>query len=378
MDNRRTLDKELQETYGESIQELQRADSRSRLEVIRLRKLQIPPLVVKQIVRRVERVEPNRDALVFAKPSTVGGQLVRRSFDLSPSLRGKTVLTQVGDVEIIATDAETVDVYTAATKLAAVYRFDLWAIKAQLATLYSDGEVPEAHLPDLAAQLERHTSNYEVKEEEIEVALALVKPSGFPGREIDAAGTEIYTAEISVPIARESLLLSWQKLIERNGADFGFHFNPYNFDSGPELDFFEQMLRELNLCPDEVEDIYFTGAFTSSNKTDFLIEYRDVDGRWRNYAPDFLIRKKPAKGRQWRKCLIVEIKAVKSRVETDSDFNRDGRGEMAATKEGRKALALKKWTGLNPERLRYEILYVDTTVPDNEFEKARKALNSLD
>jgi type III restriction enzyme len=378
MDNRRTLDKELQETYGESIQELQRADSRSRIEIIRLRKLQLPPLVVKQIVRRVERIEPDGELLAFAKPDTIGGQLVRRSFDLSPSVRGKTVLAQVGDAEVIATDAETVDVYSAATKLAAVYRFDIWNIKAQLAALYPSGEVPEAHLPELAAQLERHTSNYEVKEEEIEVALALVKPSGFPGREIDADGTEIYTAEISVPVAREALVLSWQKLVEQNGAGFGFHFNPYNFDSGPELDFFEQMLRELNLRPDEIEDIYFTGAFTTSNKTDFLIEYRDVDGRWRNYAPDFLIRKKPTNGRKWGKCLIVEIKAIKSRVETDGDFDRDARGEAAATKEGRKALALKKWTGLNPERLRYEILYVDTSVPDNEFEKARKALNSLD
>lgn len=217
-----------------------------------------------------------------------------------------------------------------------------------------------------------------MKEEQIEVALALVKPGGFPGRELNADGTEIYTAEISVPIGRESLLLSWHKLIEQNGAGFGFHFDPYNFDSKPEAEFFERMLKHLNLQPAEIEDIYFTGAFTSSNKTDFLIEYRDVDGRWRNYAPDFIIRKKPAKGRKWGKCLIVEIKATNHRVTTEQDIERDARGEPAATKEGRKALALTKWTGLNPDPLKYEILYVGETVPDDEFDKARTSLAQLD
>jgi hypothetical protein len=33
------------------------------------------------------------------------------------------------------------------------------------------------------------------------------------------------------------------------------------------------MLSQLKLMPDEVEDIYFTGALTDPAKTDFFIEY---------------------------------------------------------------------------------------------------------
>ena len=140
MDNQRTLDKELQETYGESIQDLQRASTSSRTATIRLRKLHFPPLVVKQLVRRVEKDEPDGTPLAFEKPEAEAGQLVRRSFDLSPSVTGRGVLAQHGDAETIDTAPETVDVYSAATKLAVVYRFDLWTIKAQLAALYPDGE----------------------------------------------------------------------------------------------------------------------------------------------------------------------------------------------------------------------------------------------
>ena len=41
-DNRRTLDKELTETYGETIRDLERAQGESRTALIRLRKLQHP------------------------------------------------------------------------------------------------------------------------------------------------------------------------------------------------------------------------------------------------------------------------------------------------------------------------------------------------
>ena len=34
----------------------------------------------------------------------------------------------------------------------------------------------------------------------------------------------------------------------------------------------------LNLRPDEVEDIYFTGALTDPAKTEFFVEYKDDKG----------------------------------------------------------------------------------------------------
>jgi len=64
-----------------------------------------------------------------------------------------------------------------------------------------------------------------------------------------------------------------------NEGNFGFHYTPYNFDSNPEKDFFEQMLRALNQRPEDVEDIYFTGALTDPGKTDFYVEYKDDKGK---------------------------------------------------------------------------------------------------
>ena len=39
-------------------------------------------------------------------------------------------------------------------------------------------------------------------------------------------------------------------------GELGFHYTPYDFDSNPEKNFFEQVLTELDVHPDEVEDIY--------------------------------------------------------------------------------------------------------------------------
>ena len=160
----------------------------------------------------------------------------------------------------------------------------------------------------------------------MEVALALVKPEGFD-RTLDAAGTEIYTVDISYPVDRESLLLKfedWREKWDGRSSGFGFHYSPYNLDSNPEKSFFEQLLESIGLHPDNVEDIYFTGALTDPRKTDFYVEYKDDDGKWHRYTPDFIIRRTDGK------CLIVEIKAERDR---DHAVN----GAM-----GRKAMALRQ------------------------------------
>ena len=101
-------------------------------------------------------------------------------------------------------------------------------------------------------------------EEEVEVALALIKLKSFSKEQNRG----------------------WYK------KEFGFHYSPYNFDSNPEKDFFIDL---LNKDPADVEDIYFTGAITDPNKTDFIFEYKGRDGRWHNYTPYFLIKKKNGK-----------------------------------------------------------------------------------
>lgn len=353
-ENEKTLERELEETYGETVRDLERAATASRRERITLRKIKLPPLVVRQIVRRVERIEQDGGALSLTRPAGAGGGTLRRqSFDLSDA--GRTPLAASGSEEIIETAAKTIDPYTAATKLAAVYRVDFWTIKNQLASLYPDGNVPQAHLDDLARQIERQTSAYRIVEEPIEIALALVKPEGFD-KATGEDGVDVYTAEISYPVGKEHLLKRWEDFQNKNPGGYSFHYTPYNFDSQPEAEFFEDVLRDLNQSPSEVEDLYFTGALTGAGKTDFRIEYRDVDGRWRDYTPDFIIRLKSGR------CLIVEIKAKRHETETTLDLARDDKGEPTATTEGSKAAALRKWTNLNPDRLKYQIHYVDNAI----------------
>jgi type III restriction enzyme len=163
------------------------------------------------------------------------------------------------------------------------------------------------------------------------------QPSFKPTREDD--GNVVYTAEITYQKGKEHLLLSWKDLVVRNAGDFGFHYDPYNLDSSPEKDFFVQMLGAINLEPEQVEDIYFTGGLHDPRKTDFYVEYKGVDGRWHRYSPDFVIRREDGR------CYIVEIK--------DARF----RDDAVDGENGRKAAAVKKWVGLNPEELRYEMIF---------------------
>lgn len=217
--------------------------------------------------------------------------------------------------------------------------------------------MPETHLNALAAQIERETRAYEAEEVQVEEALALIKLDQDGFQREDQDGQVVYIAQINYQVGREHLLLRWQQLAGQNPHDFGFHYDPYNFDSDPEKDFYCQMLAQLDLRPEQVEDIYFTGGLHDPAKTDFLIEYKGIDGRWHPYSPDFLIRRKDGR------CLIVEIKAERERAHPIDGEN------------GAKAMAVQRWAGLNPDLLRYEIIFTATdTVAFNRLAAAKEFL----
>jgi hypothetical protein len=364
MENRSVLDRQLQETYGETISDLDKTGRETRSAVLKLRKIELPPVVVTQIVRTVVPIENvGNTTLAFQKPKNVRTSgLVRSIFTVMEQHSTERVLQQVGDEVKIETEVKQVDKYTAAVQFAEAYRLDIWPLFEELTRLYGkDEDVPLHHMNALANQIEQQMKRYEVKEEKIDVALALVKPDGFI-KSIYPDGTEVYTAEIRYPVERESLLMSF-RAIQDNQGDFGFHYTPYNFDSNPEKSFFEQLLREVNTNPSEVEDIFFTGALTDPNKTDFFVEYKDEKGKWRRYTPDFIIRKKGKKG----KCLIIEIKS-----EHDRDHPLDG-------ENGKKALALRQWEKLNPNRLKYEMIFTASdVVAVNQLKNARDFVQSKD
>ena len=149
------------------------------------------------------------------------------------------------------------------------------------------------------------------------------------------------------------------------GGDFGFHYSPYNFDSLPEKDFLARVLDALRIDAGDIEDVYFTGGL-GRDKTDFVVEYKGVDGRWHPYSPDFLIRRKPRDGGMpgSGKLLIVEIKQERLR-------------KTRPTASGRKAMAVREWARLNPDRIDYEMLFTDTdTVANNDFARVRTFLGA--
>ena len=302
------------------------------------------------------------DSITLTKPKRNGASsLTRQTFTLAEQQATASVLKQVGDTVTIDAAPNMTDAYAAAVGLSARYRLDVWVVYDELRRLYGADDIPLADINAMATQIEKQTMGYEIKEEKVDVALALIKPDGFE-KTTAQDGTECYTCEIVYPKDRERLLLSWEAMKDKNAGDFGFHYSPYDFDSNPEKSFFEQLLDRINLKPEQVEDICFTGALTDPAKTDFFVEYKDDKGKWRRYTPDFVIRKKPGRGRRrgTGRAYIVEIKAERER-----QHPLDGEA-------GRKALAIRKWENLNPDRLRYEMIFTSTdTVPSDRLRDAR-------
>lgn len=353
-DNFGILDRQLQETYGETISDLNRTGQESFRTEIVLQKLPLPKLVFTQTVRTVVRKEGVAEVLNLQAPAGAAVLMKKTTYTMAEQQATYSVLQQVGGSTVILSDDETLDAYSAAVQLSGRYRVDLWQVYDELRRLYGGKPIPALHVEPLAGQVEEQVKQYEVCEEHIEVALALVKPEGFKVTS-DAMGNEVYTTEISFPKDRLDLLLPLDRVTAENPLGFGFHYSPYNFDSGPELSFFEQMLVMLNTSPDEVEDIYYTGGITDPGKTDLYVEYHDEDGKPHRYIPDFVVRKKSQRAGEAGKVLIVEIKKAH-----DKEHPIDG-------EKGRKAMAMHSWESVNPDRLKYEIVFTDadTVTPDD-------------
>lgn len=343
-DNVKILDTQLKETYGESLQLLNSTAQNIRKDRLILRKIEIPPILLKKKIQKVIPIakQLNIAQIQLQRPEAKAGELKRIVYDLKDIPDRKGVLIAKSEDKIVIEEDFT-DTYSFAIELSSLYRIPLMPVYEKLRDLYPDGEVPESHIPDIKRQIEQTVRNYEITEEEVEVALALVRPTGFDKEQKDNQVT--YTTEIIYHKDRENLLQRYGRFKEQNKSwyqlEFGFHYSPYNFDSNPEVDLFQQVLIMLNEDPADIEDVYFTGAITDPAKTDFLFEYKGKDDRWHTYTPDFVIRKKNGK------VLIIEVKMEKFR------------GDDVEGEKGLKALKLQEIQGLNPNRLKYEILFTD-------------------
>ncbi len=352
--NRGILDRQLRETYGESLDQLNERRRMSKRALIRLRKADSSPLPLRRKRRVVVRIDQPQARLAFAPPTISGGSVSVSVFDVGLAAASRRVLRQVGEAVELDIGTDTVDVYTAAQSLAANYRAGEWQLLDALRSAYVDGSVPVAHLDALGRQLEEQLAIYEQRELDEETELAVVKPEGWDEVELD--GAVVRAAEISYPVDKEHLVFGPERISD-NPGDYGFHYTPYNFDSRPEADFFEKVLRLLNMAQADVQEVYFTGAVTDPAKTDLTFAYRDADGRVRHYTPDFLVHSRDGR---W---LLVEVKMTARRDDPVEGVT------------GLKATALQALADQNPEVLAYQMVFADAEVDPRDVTAVRVFLD---
>ena len=228
---------------------------------------------------------------------------------------------------------------------------------AALRQVYETSEVPDHHMDALGQQIEAQRNQYEEAWDEIEVAVALVKADGFELSEVNCK--PVYTARISFDKKNQHLYKTANQTANAAHAlRSSFHYEGYNFDSNPEAEFLDWTLGLLQAHPHQIEGLWFTGGLTDAGKTDLRAEYLGDDGRWHSYTPDFVLRRADGKH------LVVEVKNDKLSPDINADMARHAIGEAAQTLEGRKAVALKRWEQLNPDRLSYHVMFADTALHD--------------
>ena len=328
------LDRQLQETFGEGLDDLNRAKTDTYPVKITLKKLEIEPVLIKKLIQKIVPDNDTSTTLRIEKPKSGDVEGLEKTIYTMSKTQRKGVLVEVDSEKSKPRDVK-IDLYQAAVLLAHTYRLDSLEVFKLLTPLYPDGEMSVVDLELVRLQLEKQVIKYKVTTETIEEALALIKTKGFE-EEIEDGKTS-YVTHIRVNKDNlEKYVLNIDSYKKKAGQIpmFGFHYDPYNFDSEDERAFFEQMLDKLGEDPDNIDDIYFTGALTDREKTDFAFEYKDNKGDWHSYTPDFLIRKKDGKS------LIVEVKGKPYRNE-------------AAEKE------MKQLEAINPDKIKYELLLLE-------------------
>lgn len=356
--NYNTLDKELRETYGSRLADLDTTHADLVSERLVIIKTEIPKLLIRKLVRKVVATQKQVQShqIKFTYPDVISDSDITVTTYLTGNVsEGKVLYASAEQGEHIKS-AQTNDLYTASLLIADNYHLDQFAILKSLRKLYTD-EIPPGHLQPLMKQAENQLSAYEIKTETVEEALAILRMKNADGEDTfqkDESGQ--YYTEIRYTRGNDSNFLHKQATQE-NPKNFGFHYTPYNFDSGPEKDFYLHLLKVLNEKPEDIEDIYFTGALTDPNKTDFCFEYKGNDNKYHFYFPDFILRKKPAKGSKEGKFYIVEIKSER---------------ERAHTIDGEKGFKAQKMTELlqaNKDKFKYEMIFAPgDTIPANKLE----------
>jgi len=374
--NKKTLESQLTETFGTTLKELGATIADRVEKEIILRRPYLPALLIK---KRLVRYCLNPAALVGAPLSLIVPNLAApagaavHTLDIVETANGKTSLHRVdAGADVLVPFTQIFDPYSAAAELAANYHLETREVLTALRHAYGmNGEIPDYHLAALGGQIETQRAQYDEHAEELDVAIELIKVGGFAADEKD--GETVHSALISFSCDRQSLYKTALDFADPDHArSYSFHYEGYNFDSEPEVEFLEWALAQLKNESHQIEGIWFTGGLTDPSKTDLYAEYQGEDQRWHRYTPDFVLRRNDGKH------LIVEIKNYLFQPDIVADFERYCRGEAAQTLEGRKAVAMKRWEALNPDMLSYHVMFAKSELLDAGKRRVRDFIHGID
>ena len=197
--NKSILAKQLEETFDTTLQTLNSQQAGRVEQTIELRKPDLPRLMLRKKVQRFRRVEKDdAEPLAFTAPTVAYPKKgVMQTWTIAEPKEGRSRLTRVdGGKDRFELQPLVYSLHGAAAKLAANYRLEAADVIAALVHAYPNGQgIPEHHLPLLGEQIEQQCADYEEDWQEIDIALALVKPEGFTAGVRD--GRPVYTAKVS-------------------------------------------------------------------------------------------------------------------------------------------------------------------------------------
>lgn len=349
--NLNTLSKELMETEGLELEDIQKSKPALVSKKLVVLKLKIPAITVKKTIRTLEFETENKKPdlnKIFSKLSSEQSQGVIETKYLFDSKKG-TLFQSVDSQTNLGSLNDQISCYQASFELSTTYDLDYHIVKKLLDAKFETGQIPVDSYKQIVTNISKESQKtYKIIENIVEQSLMIIKTDNM---EKDTDGNYY----IEIQISQDNLDRIKSK---PESEQFGYHYNPYNFDSKPEISFFEHLLNLINQKPDQIEDIYFIGGLTNSNYTDFYFEYRKEDGNYGKYYPDFVIKRKD------QKIIIVEIKSAR-----EKDNLIDG-------ENGLKAQALHKLVKLNPDKIQYEYVSVDNDqIPDNYIQTFKKLIS---
>ena len=343
--NQRILNKELEENFGTNLTKLKYDTHKYDTYVVTIKKPSPPKLEISKMNREIKTTRYHRADITLTYPDSMNNEddIIYKTI-YQPSLNPEgDFLGRAGTTQKIQINNSMLDIFTATKDIASRYRLKYLPIFNQLQKLYPDSEIPKKHISALCTQIDNIRNEFETVETRIVQALALIKIQDEAGNDIFEKNDDgFYCHTIRYKKDSQTHILAENDIT--NKKQFGFHYNPYHFDSAPEQEFFAEICISLNAKPAEITDIYFTGGLTSEKYTDFAFEYKDMQGKFRKYYPDFVVLKNNGE------FIIVEIKASNKA---------DGHDLEVVAKEK----AVRKIENIAGNKFKYHILYSDSPIP---------------